>query len=123
MAQAHGCLGCVAQLTHFCMAMCFAVTPCNKGNGMCEQPLGATTMGLIYVNPEGVNGNPVPAKLVAHIRSTFERMVRSCCSSPRSWCRLGLAWHFSVRCCFSRAALLSAHLTGSSSQWAVKGAL
>jgi catalase-peroxidase len=32
-------------------------------------------MGLIYVNPEGVNGNPDPAKTALHIRETFARMA------------------------------------------------
>merc|ERR1739841_193178 len=32
-------------------------------------------MGLIYVNPEGVNGNPDPANTALHIRETFARMA------------------------------------------------
>ena len=38
-------------------------------------PLAATHMGLIYVNPEGVNGNPDPLKTAAHVRETFARMA------------------------------------------------
>mgnify|MGYP007000306960 CR=1 len=33
-----------------------------------ENPLAATHMGLIYVNPEGVNGNPDPLKTAAMVR-------------------------------------------------------
>lgn len=40
-----------------------------------ENPLAAVHMGLIYVNPEGVNGNPDPIKTGAQIRETFARMA------------------------------------------------
>lgn len=40
-----------------------------------ENPLAAVQMGLIYVNPEGVNGRPDPLKTAAHIRETFARMA------------------------------------------------
>lgn len=40
-----------------------------------ENPLAAVHMGLIYVNPEGVNGNPDPIKTAAHVRETFARMA------------------------------------------------
>jgi catalase-peroxidase len=40
-----------------------------------ENPLAAVHMGLIYVNPEGVNGNPDPIQTAAHVRETFARMA------------------------------------------------
>jgi len=40
-----------------------------------ENPLAAVQMGLIYVNPEGVNGNPDPLKTAEQIRVTFARMA------------------------------------------------
>ncbi|WP_067514768.1 catalase/peroxidase HPI [Endozoicomonas ascidiicola] len=42
-----------------------------------ENPLAAVMMGLIYVNPEGVDGNPDPLKTARDMRITFERMAMS----------------------------------------------
>ncbi|TSE34560.1 catalase/peroxidase HPI [Tepidimonas charontis] len=39
-----------------------------------ENPLAAVQMGLIYVNPEGVNGQPDPLRTAQHVRETFARM-------------------------------------------------
>jgi catalase-peroxidase len=40
-----------------------------------ENPLAAVQMGLIYVNPEGVNGQSDPVKTAAQVRETFARMA------------------------------------------------
>ncbi|WP_318013225.1 catalase/peroxidase HPI [Riemerella anatipestifer] len=40
-----------------------------------ENPLAAVQMGLIYVNPEGVDGNPDPLKTARDMRTTFKRMA------------------------------------------------
>ena len=46
-----------------------------KDTSTMENPLAATHMGLIYVNPEGVNGNPDPMITALHVRETFARMA------------------------------------------------
>ncbi len=45
------------------------------GDRELEKPLAAVQMGLIYVNPEGPNGNPDPLLAAADIRETFGRMA------------------------------------------------
>ena len=45
------------------------------GDRQLEKPLGAVQMGLIYVNPEGPNGNPDPLAAAKDIRETFGRMA------------------------------------------------
>jgi catalase-peroxidase len=45
------------------------------GDRELENPLAAVQMGLIYVNPEGPNGNPDPLKSARDIRETFARMA------------------------------------------------
>ncbi|MCI3156057.1 MULTISPECIES: catalase/peroxidase HPI [Streptomyces] len=46
-----------------------------SGDRDLENPLGAVQMGLIYVNPEGPNGNPDPVAAARDIRETFRRMA------------------------------------------------
>lgn len=47
----------------------------EKGERKLEKPLAAVQMGLIYVNPEGPNGNPDPLLAAKDIRDTFGRMA------------------------------------------------
>jgi catalase-peroxidase len=46
-----------------------------SGDRQLEDPLAAVQMGLIYVNPEGPNGNPDPVAAARDIRETFRRMA------------------------------------------------
>jgi catalase-peroxidase len=46
-----------------------------SGDRELENPLGAVQMGLIYVNPQGPNGNPDPLAAARDIRETFRRMA------------------------------------------------
>jgi catalase-peroxidase len=46
-----------------------------SGDRDLETPLGAVQMGLIYVNPQGPNGNPDPVAAARDIRETFSRMA------------------------------------------------
>jgi len=46
-----------------------------SGDRVLQDPLGAVQMGLIYVNPEGPNGNPDPLAAARDIRETFRRMA------------------------------------------------
>jgi catalase-peroxidase len=45
------------------------------GDRQLEEPFGAVQMGLIYVNPQGPNGNPDPVAAARDIRETFRRMA------------------------------------------------
>jgi catalase-peroxidase len=46
-----------------------------SGDRNLDNPLAAVMMGLIYVNPEGVDGNPDPIKTAKDVRETFARMA------------------------------------------------
>ncbi len=47
----------------------------HSGDGELQEPFGADQMDLIYVNPEGPNGNPDPLAAARYIRKTFSRMA------------------------------------------------
>ncbi len=47
----------------------------DKDRESLENPLAAVQMGLIYVNPEGVDGNPDPLRTAKDVRMTFKRMA------------------------------------------------
>ncbi|HKK10232.1 MAG TPA: catalase/peroxidase HPI, partial [Bacteroidales bacterium] len=47
----------------------------DKDRKSLENPLAAVQMGLIYVNPEGVDGNPDPQRTAHDVRETFKRMA------------------------------------------------
>ena len=55
-----------------------ALAPCgadNANNGSCQRPLGSTTVGLIYLNPEGPRGQPLPEESAHDVRDAFLRMA------------------------------------------------
>ncbi len=58
------------------------------GDRELENPLGAVQMGLIYVNPEGPNGNPDPVASGRDVRETFARMAMN--DAPIE--EMGLGW-------------------------------
>jgi catalase-peroxidase len=76
-----------------------------------EDPFGAVQMGLIYVNPQGPNGNPDPLKAAVDIRETFRRMAMArspqSAPSPRAPRSSSRAWAGRARSAPVRAATRS----------------
>lgn len=64
-----------ADLTYWGPEQKFLADNRHSGERKLKKPLGATQMGLIYVNPEGPNGNPDPLAAAKDIRETFGRMA------------------------------------------------
>ncbi len=64
-----------ADLVHWGPEKQFLADERYKGDRKLDNPLAAVQMGLIYVNPEGPNGNPDPLAAAKDIRETFARMA------------------------------------------------
>jgi len=64
-----------ADLTYWGPEAKFLADERHSGNRELQRPLAAVQMGLIYVNPEGPNGNPDPLAAAKDIRETFGRMA------------------------------------------------
>ena len=64
-----------ADLTYWGPEGKFLADERHSGNRELQRPLAAVQMGLIYVNPEGPNGNPDPLAAANDIRETFGRMA------------------------------------------------
>lgn len=64
-----------ADLVYWGPERTFLANERHKSNGKLNNPLAAVQMGLIYVNPEGPNGNPDPLAAAHDIRETFGRMA------------------------------------------------
>ena len=66
---------CVGRVDEDDGARSVGLDDCADGeNGDCKKPMGATTEGLIYVNPEGPMAQPIPDKSALQVRDTFSRM-------------------------------------------------
>jgi catalase-peroxidase len=64
-----------ADITYWGPEAKFLADERHSGNRDLQRPLAAVQMGLIYVNPEGPNGNPDPLAAAKDIRETFGRMA------------------------------------------------
>ena len=71
-----------------------------SGDRELENPLAAVQMGLIYVNPEGPNGNPDPIAAARDIREVFARMAMNDeeTVAPSAKPMVPVTWHWWVPC-------------------------